>query len=143
MYEARSVISAVDFTFLMISSGIEFLGKAISSDSDFFDENHSKDKFNLALSTFKSLNKYNTLGLEMNKNVDVSLYSIVRCGIVHSSCPKDKIKLTETFNTLPDEIGLIDFSADFKAACQDLLDGTVQLGGGKALTDVLCYTSEG
>lgn len=123
----------------MISSGIEFLGKAIS-DYDWIMEGRSKEDFNNALQTFESLQKYSTLGLKQDSaQSDISLYSIVRCGIVHSSCPDVGITLTDAKNNLPGEIGIKDFSSDFIAACNDLLNEDVSLGKGKTLQDTICY----
>ena len=126
--------------FLVISSGIEFLGKAISG-SGWSVVGKSKRDFNKALRTFKSLRKYSKLGLKQDgaKSGDSSLYSIVRCGIVHFSCPGYGITLTDEGDALPHEIGIKDFSSDFIAACNDLLNGKVSLGKGKALADIICY----
>ena len=127
--------------FIVIASGIEFLGKAISG-NPFFEERHSKADFNNALSIFPSLQKYSNLGLFVDKNnIDLSLYKGLRCGIVHSTCPQYGIVLTEGNNALPNEIGLIDLSNDFFTACDDLLQGRIPMGLGKQLTDVLCYIS--
>jgi len=127
--------------FIVIASGIEFLGKAISN-NPFFEDKHSKVDFNNALSKFPSLQKYSNLGLVVdNNNNDISLYKGLRCGIVHSTCPQNGIVLTEGSNDLPNEIGLIDLSNDFLAACNYLLQGGIQMGSGKQLTDILCYIS--
>lgn len=125
--------------FLVISSGIEFLGKAIS-DHDWFKKGMSKKDFNRALAKFPSLNKYANLGLQYDQSKnDESFYAIVRCGIVHASIPLNGITLSETFNNLPTEIGLKDLSADFRKACEDLLRGKIKLGKGKSLNDIICY----
>ena len=126
--------------FIVIASGIEFLGKAISNNT-FFEDGHSKTDFNNALSQFPSLQKYSNLGLFVKNNIDLSLYKGLRCGIVHSTCPQNGIVLTEGNNALPKEIGLIDLSNDFIAACDDLLQGRIPMGTGKQLSDVLCYIS--
>jgi hypothetical protein len=130
--------------FLVISSGIEFLGKAISQDN-LFSSGHSNDDFNNALNTFKSLQKYSNLGLHSyqknNHTVDDSLYAIVRCGIVHSSTPKIGITLTDGSNNLPCEVGLSDLFNDFVSACNELLNGSVPMGPGKNLKDPLCFIS--
>ncbi len=125
--------------FLVISSGIEFLGKAIS-DHDWFETGTSKKDFNLALSVFTSLNKYENLGLKYdNATNDISFYSIVRCGIVHASTPLLGITLSEGANNLPKEIGITDLASDINNACNDLLNGVVPLGKGKKLSDIICY----
>ena len=125
--------------FLVISSGIEFLGKAIS-DRSWFKSGTSKMDFNNALNTFPSLKKYDNLGVKLDKaQKDVSFYSVVRCGILHASCPQKGITLSETVNNLPNEIGIIDLSRDFFQACNDLLEKRVSLGKGKGLSDILCY----
>lgn len=125
--------------FLVISSGIEFLGKAIS-DHDWFKTGESKTDFNYALAKFASLNKYANLGLKYDQSQnDESFYTIVRCGIVHASRPLKGIALSETINDLPQEIGLEDLAQDFYDACNDLLNGVVHLGKGKNLSDIICY----
>lgn len=125
--------------FLVVTAGIEFLGKA-TSEHDWFEAKESKTDFNDALNRFSSLNKYSQLNLEFDKkNNDVSFYSIVRCGIVHASRPKAGITLTEANNNFPTEIGIIDLVADFNAACNDLLNSKVSMGKGKKLSDIICY----
>ncbi len=128
--------------FLVISCGIEFLGKCLSP-YDWFDRGYSTDDFNNALKVFDSLNKYSSLGLEFNKNdgEDISLYSIIRCGIVHSSVPKIGLSITEGKNNLPNEIGLKDLSKDFMNACRSILDKTVPMHSSKSLEDAFCYVS--
>ena len=128
--------------FMVISCGIEFLGKCISSETDWFLGSHSKDHFNNALTKFGSLDKYSKIGKEYDgKGNDVSLYDIIRCGIIHSSIPKAGITITEENNNLPDEVGLKDLTKDFIDACSDILNKKVQMGGGKSLDDVICYIS--
>lgn len=127
------------FAFLVISSGIEFLGKAISN-HDWFRKRMSKKDFNHALKKFQSLNKYATLGIQYdNSQNDESFYAIVRCGIVHASRSLQGITLSDTVNVLPNEIGIQDLSTDFFAACNDLLNGVVPMGKGKNLKDIICY----
>ena len=48
-------------------------------------------------------------------------------------------KIADEGNALPHEIGIKDFSSDFITACNDLLNGKVRLGRGKALADIICY----
>ena len=141
--DLEGLINNHPFTaFLVISCGIEFLGKCLSS-NDWFDRGHSTDDFNNALKVFDSLNKYSSLGLEFNKNdgEDISLYSRIRCGIVHSSVPKIGLSITEGKNNLPNEIGLKDLSKDFINACKSLLDKKVQMYCSKSLEDIICYIS--
>lgn len=125
--------------FLVISSGIEFLGKAISNHG-WFKKGMSKKDFNYALAVFPSLNKYSNLGIKYDSSQnDESFYAIVRCGIVHASRPLQGISLSDTNNLLPNEIGIIDLSTDFFTACNDLLNSTVPMGNGKNLNDIICY----
>lgn len=125
--------------FLVITSGIEFLGKSVS-DHDWFEEKYSKNDFNKALAIFPSLKKYANLGLKYDgAKKDVSFYTIVRCGVVHASRPLLGITLSEASNNLPTEIGIMDLSSDFNDACNDLLNKVVPLGKGKRLTDIICY----
>ena len=129
--------------FLVISSGIEFLGKAISAEMDLFKEGNSKDDFKNALDSFPSLNKYSSLGLSKDKKgIDKTLYDIVRCGIVHSTSPKTGITLSEDGNDLPSVVGLADLAKDFNDACQDLLSGKIPMGKGKTLSDPIWYISD-
>lgn len=125
--------------FIVISCGIEFLGKCISSTTDWFLDNHSKEDFNNALTSFESLIKYSTIG-ELNRD-GASFYNIIRCGIIHSSVPKNGLTITEGKNNFPNEVGLRDLTEDFIKACNDLLNKKVKMGGGKSLDDVICYTS--
>lgn len=125
--------------FLVISSGIEFLGKAISNHG-WFKKGMSKKDFNYALAVFQSLKKYSNLGIKYDSSQnDESFYAIVRCGIVHASRPLQGISLSDTNNLLPNEIGIIDLSTDFFTACNDLLNSTVPMGKGKNLNDIICY----
>lgn len=125
--------------FLVISSGIEFLGKAISNHG-WFKKGMSKKDFNHALAVFPSLNKYSNLGIKYDSSQnDESFYAIVRCGIVHASRPLQGISLSDTINLLPNEIGIKDLSTDFFTACNDLLNSAVPMGKGKNLNDIICY----
>lgn len=153
--------------FLVISSGIEFLGKLLDDD-DFFSNNGPRRKFNLALEKLESLNCYFTLGLRKTKpatnttaqnkkknkkkktetqdqnEVDTSFFEIIRCGIVHASCPEPELILSEwenDFNADTKVVGLNSLYNDFVKACNKLLNGEVQLGEGKSLDDTLFYTS--
>lgn len=139
--EVKSLIDNGHYfvAFLVISSGIEFLGKAISKHG-WFKKGMAKKDFNHALKIFQSLNKYATLGIQYdNSQNDESFYAIVRCGIVHAYRPLQGISLSDTVNVLPYEIGIIDLSTDFFAACSDLLSGVVPMGNGKNLKDIICY----
>ena len=139
--EVKQLISEKHYfvAFLVISSGIEFLGKAIS-DHDWSKTGTSREDFNSALSAFLSLKKYSNLGLEFdNAKNDTSFYTIVRCGIVHASRPMLGITLSEGNNNLPNKIGITDLYSDFNDACNDLLNGVVPLGNGKNLSDTICY----
>lgn len=100
--------------FLLISTGIEFLGKCINS-ANFQDPGHSSNDFKNALGCFDSLKKYNS----------IDLYSTIRCGLCHSMQPKPGIKLSDSMPQSLDKQGSIinidNYYSDFKSACNDLL----------------------
>ena len=137
-YIMRSVEELVDRdqylpAFLMISCGIEFLGKCIGS-RPFRDRGYKGNNFKNALAGFSSLNKY-----KINSSVDI--YKNLRCGIVHSLLPDNRIMLVEENNNLPNVIGLKNLKDDFITACNDLLTDVCHMGGNKTLNDTICYIS--
>lgn len=119
--------------FLMISCGIEFLGKCIGS-KPFEDRDYQGGNFKNALASFSSLNKYIL-------NCSIDIYTNLRCGIVHSLLPDNNIMLVEGKNNLPNVIGLKDLKDDFITACNDLLTDVCHMGDNKSLNDTICYIS--
>ena len=119
--------------FLMITCGVEFLGKCIGP-KPFKDRDHQGNNFKNALGGFSSLNKY-IFGCS------VDIYKNLRCGIVHSLLPDNNIMLVEENNNLPNVIGLKDLKDDFITACNDLLTDVCHMGGNKSLNDTICYIS--
>ena len=64
--------------FALLAIFIEVLGKCLSG-RDWQESGKSKDDFNLALTSFLSLQKYKQL---------IDLYHNLRCGMVHALLPK-------------------------------------------------------
>jgi hypothetical protein len=110
--------------FVSISSGIEFLGKCIS-DSSNWDSGGSKDQFNNAIRQLEGLNKYTFL----LDRTDFNLYNELRCGLIHSMAPKNKISLSsgkDEDDNLDESRGRVNFNVDvlfddFKQACEDVI----------------------
>ena len=97
---------------LGVSAGIEFLGKLLHND-DLDDGNNSSGKFEIALSSFTSLQKYS--GKE--------LYNLVRCGLAHRVSMKEGIILSPSENTdldnTPKVLNTNQFFIDFAQAVKD------------------------
>lgn len=109
-------------SFILISVGIEFLGKCLQKDfgrakvTKGNKHNTPKDDFNLAIKDFCTLKKYMAIP---------ELYHNLRCGLAHRYMLNgENIELGKDKNDLvkrPYLIGCSDFYKDFKVACLCLL----------------------
>lgn len=107
-------------SFLLIASGIEFLGKAIHPEHGDWDlKNKSRQTFKFALKNIPSLKKYHSIENTYN------LYDSLRCGMAHGFAPKGKVTLSckEQKPHLQEDHGRInlkieEFYRDFVEACQ-------------------------
>lgn len=127
--------------FLLISCGIEFLGKCIGA-NDWQDSGHSTADFNNALSRFPSLQKYQSPNIGSK-----SLYRIIRCGLCHALLPQQGIVLSQDasqdLNSHPIVLKIDDFYGDFVTACETLKNDGSLLGLGKTLDMELLSISAG
>lgn len=102
-------------SFVLMSIGIEFLGKCLNT-NDWDDKNERSGKtFDNALQQFDSLKKYQAIP---------DLYHNLRCGLAHRLMVKGHVILTPDQNNLtgPDyTIGCKEFYNDFKQACLDAI----------------------
>ena len=81
---------------LCIAAGIEYMGKLLRTDPlDRGDD--SSGKFEQALKSFKSLNKYAGKGL----------YNLIRCGLAHRITVKENVILTRIDETQLDDSPII------------------------------------
>lgn len=106
--------------YMVMGAGIEFLGKVLAQPSrnDWFKERESRSDFTTAVSSLPGLNKYDRI-----KDV---LYEQLRCGLLHSSLPKDDVKLgdnkaVENITTAPYILNIDVFYDAFKTACNDVV----------------------
>lgn len=98
---------------LCISAGIEFLGKLLC-DEPLDSKTKCEEKFNKALSTFASLNKYD----------DKDLYHLIRCGLAHRISVKEGIILdpsheSQLEDSVPIRINPNRFFEDFEKAVEE------------------------
>jgi hypothetical protein len=120
--------------FFLISSGIEFLGKCINPSSDWQQSGNSTDDFENAIDTFKSLNQYKRYTKRGDNGIKsaISLYSSLRCGLVHAMLPKDNLQLHKGSDESTTKINGVEkdgklhlyfdnFFDDFSNACKELL----------------------
>lgn len=108
--ELRNILGASKFiTALGVSSGIEFIGKFLSTDSLDSGSNCGA-KFESALNEFDSLKKYS------GKN----LYKLLRCGLAHRAGLGEGILLSESdktsLDTTPMTLNVPQFYEDFSEA---------------------------
>lgn len=112
----RLVDSHPFHSFVLMSIGIEFLGKCLR-DGDWDDPNrNATEDFNNAISELYSFTKY--------RNID-GLYDKLRCGLAHLSVPKNGIKLDREGNDIsssPIILGCREMYEDFKSACNEVLE---------------------
>lgn len=103
--------------FILMSIGIEFLGRCISYDTidKIKDEDHVSAKmFKKAIDNLDALAKYRTMD---------GLYSSLRCGLTHSLMVKNDIQLSNSKNSMDGSdktLGCRDFYEDFAKACDEL-----------------------
>ena len=98
-------------SFLLISCGIEFLGKCINR-RDWHESGHSGADFNTAIRAFPSLSKYEK----------EDLYSKVRCGLCHAFQVKEGMLLSNL--ETEDAVSVDEFYEAFKSACETLLENS-------------------
>ncbi len=102
--------------FALMCIGIEFLGKCLNS-HDIQIKGRSSEDFNNALDTYPSLIKYKGIN---------DLYSVLRCGLLHSFLPKDGVKLTDQDNDFStNTIGCTSLYSDFVEACDVAINNTL------------------
>lgn len=114
--------------FILMASGIEFLGRCFFDDK--WDEDKETDKyFSKALESLEPLKKYNNVQTnDDKKKTKPELYKFFRCALVHSFMPGNIYKLSNESNNLesiPHIIGCRDFYKDFKDACKLVINGEV------------------
>lgn len=120
--------------FFLIASGIEFLGKCLNPSSDWQESGKSLVDFEEAIMKFKSLNKYKRYTKKGDNGITsaISLYSSLRCGLVHAMLPKDNLQLHKGNNESTSKINGVEkdgklhlyfdnFFDDFSNACKELL----------------------
>ena len=98
--------------FLMMSIGIEFLGKCLNDKDDWDVSNMSESDFNLAINTLKSLNKYQGW----------DLYHKLRCGLAHTMMVKSGFGIKNKGASTSTCVSCEEFYNDFKAACEEVMN---------------------
>ena len=96
--------------FLLMSVGIEFLGKCQSSDDWNANKSNSKQDFGKGL---------NIKPLDVYKNLD--LYKNLRCGLAHSLLTKGQLALSNKGEK--SAINCDEFYEKFKEACEQVING--------------------
>lgn len=103
-------------SFVLMSIGIEFLGKCLR-DGDWDDPNqNATSDFNNAITELHSFTKYRSI---------CGLYDKLRCGLAHLYVPKNGIKLDRDGNDIsasPILLGCKEMYEDFKSACNEVLE---------------------
>ena len=102
-------------SFLLISIGIEFLGKCLNG-NEWDDPNNSTNDFNNAIKDLRSFAKYRSI---------TELHDKLRCGLAHLNAPKKGILLDKDGNDLsasPVILGCRELYEDFKSACNEVLE---------------------
>lgn len=112
--------------FIIMSTGIEFLGRCLKGNYDWETERVSRELFEHAITKLDSLKKYAPY-LKNNGNYD--LYVSLRCGLSHSASPKFEITLSSKAEA--PHMTMIsgrrlnlrceDFFYDFKTACENII----------------------
>lgn len=118
------------FSFIIMSIGIEFLGKCIDSKLNSWDvTGRSKKDFEQAINQLNALNPYRQY---LSK---YDLYGSFRCGLAHKVSPKVKITLSskEERGHLIEHDGRLnfkveDFYNDFYDACKEVIEMTFPAG---------------
>ena len=114
--------------FIMIGSGIEFLGKCIDNlyPLDWDKKGRSPKNFNYAIRNITPLKKYKDL---IDRADKFDLYDKFRCGLIHGLAPKESLSLShgnEQKTIFDKQTGMVninidEFYADFKLACEDVI----------------------
>lgn len=86
----------VYLSFGLISQGIEFLGSLV--DEDEFKDGYSRKRFDLALKKFFPKKYSEFTGTKDEPKEGISLYTELRCGLLHIVIPKGRIVLGEHKN---------------------------------------------
>ena len=112
--------------FVLIASGIEFLGKCLCPNADWH-ESDPKGNFEKAINTLDNFQKYRSYtGGNGNHVPDVSLYGELRCGLVHAFLPQKDIILhsgsgeCKIYDDKKVHLYIETFFDDFKNACKEL-----------------------
>lgn len=98
--------------FLMMSIGIEFLGKCLNDKHDWDVSNMSESDFNLAIGRLKSLKKYRSW----------DLYHKLRCGLAHTMMVKSGLEIKDKGASTSTCVSCEEFYNDFKAACEEVMN---------------------
>lgn len=98
--------------FLMMSIGIEFLGKCLNKKKKWDTEDRSKKDFNLAIGKLKSLKKYRSW----------DLYHKLRCGLAHTMMVKSGLEIKDKGASTSTCVSCEEFYNDFKAACEEVMN---------------------
>lgn len=98
--------------FLMMSIGIEFLGKCLNKKKKWDAENRSKKDFNLAIRSLESLKKYQSW----------DLYNKLRCGLAHTMMVKSGLKIKDKGTSTSTCVSCEEFYNDFKTACEEVMN---------------------
>lgn len=123
--------------FLLISCGIEFLGKCLNN-RNWQDTGQSKADFENAVENIPSLKRYTS--------VKKDLYKSLRCGLCHAFQPKKGFLISNSQSEQLDKnkggivINIKKFYDAFEKACYDLLEARVTAG--KNLDDTFLYITE-
>lgn len=105
-------------SFLLISCGIEFLGKCMAPVGTDWHRRASEQYFKQGISLFPDPYK--------QQDIDDVLYHGLRCGICHALLPKDELIVSSTeeqdLNSNPIRLNIRTLFDDFKKACMSLLE---------------------
>jgi hypothetical protein len=125
IHELEDIVNRHPYhAFMIMSTGIEFLGKCLKTDrNDWNNTGSSSGTFRKAIQEIPSLQKYKQLLKKFN------LYDNLRCGLLHSAQPKPGITLSSKNERAHLERHVLfgqhcinlrceDFYADFKEACE-------------------------
>ncbi len=129
--EINSVIEVSPWlSFILIGSGIEFLGKCIDTEypEDWDKSGRSSINFKDAIRNLQAFNRYKYL---LDKP-DFNFYGEFRCGLAHGFVPKSGISLSSKPGELANLIeinGVVNFHirdlySDFKNACEEVINMT-------------------
>lgn len=105
-------------SFLLISCGIEFLGKCMAPVGTDWHHRASEQYFKQGISLFPDPYKQQDIGK--------ALYRRLRCGICHALLPENELVVSSTeeqdLNSNPIRLNIHTFFDDFKKACMSLLN---------------------